>query len=509
MIGGLAVALTLVVFDAYVIGGGEDETVIALDKSIAVLPFVNLSSDEDQEYFSDGLAEEILNKLAQVDDLRVAARTSSFAFKGENQDLRDVGESLGVAYVLEGSVRRSSDDIRITGQLIQADNGFHLWSDTFDRRMDDIFAVQDEIAEAVTTALSITIGAGAFDLPGMTRNTEAYDEYLKGASAFRQYSGASFPVAIQALRRATRIDPEFRHAWGVLGVVYAQALVVPGAGQPEELAAAAVAVLRELESIAPNEAATGVLRLQVTYLIDRDLMSSRQQSLTIVEEFTDTRSADIVLPQASLARARLGYAIEAEQLARRGQEIEPNEPAFQVMLALSLFQQGRIDEAFRQTEIGLEMGGYETIYRLIRRNIAHNRRDFDAALEETRAAAALGWSVETDAAGVMLDESLAAGNRDAVLDHLENMTARNVSDGRLAIYAAAIGEPELALRLWQPAETVVDLANLWYPTLRDMRRLPAFKTFVEDVGLVEVWRTTGDWGDFCRPIVGGDDFECE
>ncbi|HET6563930.1 MAG TPA: hypothetical protein VFG52_00845, partial [Xanthomonadales bacterium] len=115
-------------------------------KSIAVLPFVNMSSDPEQEYFSDGISEEILNSLAKVKELKVAGRTSSFAFKGENQDLRQVGETLGVANILEGSVRKSGNKVRITAQLIQVDDGFHLWSESYDRELTDVFAIQDEIS---------------------------------------------------------------------------------------------------------------------------------------------------------------------------------------------------------------------------------------------------------------------------------------------------------------------------------------------------------------------------
>src|SRR4029077_5766612 len=126
-----------------------DETRAIPAKSIAVLPFVNMSSDKENEYFVDGLTEEILNRLAQISALRVPGRTSSFAFKGRNTDLRQIGTELGVAHVLEGSVRKSEGRLRITSQLIRTADGFHLWSQTFDRKLDDVFAIQDEIARAI------------------------------------------------------------------------------------------------------------------------------------------------------------------------------------------------------------------------------------------------------------------------------------------------------------------------------------------------------------------------
>jgi TolB-like protein len=125
------------------------------DNSIAVLPFVNMSDDESNEYFSDGISEEILNALAKVEDLKVAGRTSSFAFKDRNEDLRTIGEALGVSHVLEGSVRKAGTKVRITAQLIKAVDGFHLWSDTFDRELTDVFAIQDEIAQAIFDQLKV------------------------------------------------------------------------------------------------------------------------------------------------------------------------------------------------------------------------------------------------------------------------------------------------------------------------------------------------------------------
>ncbi len=156
------------------------------DHSIAVLPFVNMSGDPDNEYFSDGLSEELLNSLAQIRELKVTGRTSSFAFKGQNLDLREIGERLDVANVLEGSVRKAANRVRITAQLIKTSDGYHLWSETFDRELDDIFAIQEEIAQKVAAALSITLLGGPAEAAGETHNTEAYQAYLRGAHVFRR-----------------------------------------------------------------------------------------------------------------------------------------------------------------------------------------------------------------------------------------------------------------------------------------------------------------------------------
>ena len=158
------------------------------DASVAVLPFTNMSADADNEYFGDGMAEEITNALAQVPGLRVAARTSAFAFKGKTHDLRDIGEKLNVSTVLEGSVRRAGNRVRITAQLIDVDDGLHLWSERFDREMTDIFAIQDEIANAIASRLAATLrggAAGALVRPS-TSNLDAYELYLKARSLMKQ-----------------------------------------------------------------------------------------------------------------------------------------------------------------------------------------------------------------------------------------------------------------------------------------------------------------------------------
>ena len=188
-------------------------------ESIAVLPFVNMSSDAENEYFADGLTETLLHKLAQVSELRVAARTSSFAFKGTAADVREIAEKLSVANVLEGSVQRAGDKVRITAQLIQASDGYHLWSATYDRSLDDIFVVQDEIATEVTKALKGSLlGEETVEIAndGGTNNPEAYDAYLRGLDAYREQTEASLEEAVRLMRKAVVLDPGFALAWSGL-----------------------------------------------------------------------------------------------------------------------------------------------------------------------------------------------------------------------------------------------------------------------------------------------------
>ncbi len=191
--------------------------------SIAVLPFTDMSPEKDQEYLADGLAEEILNALAQLEGLNVAGRTSSFSFKGRNEDLRSVGQKLNVAAILEGSVRKSGSKIRITAQIIKAADGFHLWSKTFDRELTDIFAVQDEIAHAVVEALQVRL------LPGrapsvrerQTSSPEAYEQYLRGVELLSRYGFAETPRAQAAFEKAIALDSGYGLAWSELSMALA------------------------------------------------------------------------------------------------------------------------------------------------------------------------------------------------------------------------------------------------------------------------------------------------
>jgi len=210
-------------------------------KSIAVLPFVNMSSDPEQEYFSDGISEEILNALAKVKDLKVTGRTSSFAFKGENQDLRQVGHTLGVEHILEGSVRKSGTKVRITAQLIQVDDGFHLWSESYDREMDDVFAIQDEIATAILEQLKAHLLQGEPALAETPRaDSAAYDLYLLAKQRMYERTGPTIQSAVELLDRAITIDPEYAPAYAQRGI--AEFLLSEGAGSygdiPQEQAMA-------------------------------------------------------------------------------------------------------------------------------------------------------------------------------------------------------------------------------------------------------------------------------
>jgi TolB-like protein/Flp pilus assembly protein TadD len=292
-----------------------------LDASVAVLPFVNMSADPDNEYFSDGLTETLLHMLAQVDALKVAARTSSFAFKGSDRDVRKIAEQLGVAAVLEGSVQRSGDQVRITAQLIQASDGFHLWSQVYDRDLTDIFAVQDEIAQAVASALQgslLGVDEAASLSDGMTTNQDAYDHYLRGREELQKETERSLINAERLFRRVLALDPDFALAWSAL----ARNLALLGSTQGtawidvrDEIFACAG---RGVE-LAPNIAETHVV-LGAVHYYDGDMTGSRAALQRALE----------LQPGYARALSSLGDAVfrqgdfdEAAELAERAMAADP------------------------------------------------------------------------------------------------------------------------------------------------------------------------------------------
>ena len=224
-------------------------------QSTAVLPFVNMSADKANEYFSDGMTETLLNRLAQVPELKVAARTSSFSFKGTNTDMRKIGAALGVASLVEGSVQQSGDTLRITAQLIRAVDGVHLWSHNYDRKAADLFAIQDEIAAAVTEALigELLPKTKAILAKGGTKDLAAYDAYTRGLQQIAINSIPSIQKAEALMKQALALDPNYVDAMVGARAVASSALVRTGAIVPAEFRARAAPMLERIEAIDPGQ----------------------------------------------------------------------------------------------------------------------------------------------------------------------------------------------------------------------------------------------------------------
>ena len=218
----------------------------SMDKSVAVLPFADMSEKHDQEYFSDGLAEELIDVLTRIPDLRVPARTSSFSFKGKANTVGEIARALGVTHVLEGSVRKSGEHLRIAAQLVRADNGFHLWSQTYDRDVRDVFAVQDDIAHAVAEQLKISLLGHAPVAPKQTTSSEAHNLYLQARYVMDRDTPADLNQAVLLFQQALVIDPNYAPAWAWLAYCHtrrvSQGLDTTGAGYEKVTSAAQRAI---------------------------------------------------------------------------------------------------------------------------------------------------------------------------------------------------------------------------------------------------------------------------
>jgi len=320
--------------------------------SIAVLPFVNLSSDKEQEYFSDGVAEEILNALAQVEGLRVTGRTSSFAMKGKNEDLRTIARQLNVGHLLEGSVRKAGSRVRITAQLIEAAAGTHLWSQEFDGDLGDTFAVQEKIANAVVAALKLKL------LPTAHRdvqqaNGEAHDLYLLGLTSIAKGSGDGYGRAVAALRKAVGVDPGYAQAWAALASALFWAADQGGGGfdpkvdWPQAQAAAEKAI-----ALAPDLSDGYEARalLRQNFLMDWEGARADLERARALKPGTPS-----LLELYAYLLSTLGRMQEAIPLLKQAGQLDPLSAEVQTSLAIAYLGMGQLPLAQEAASHALDL----------------------------------------------------------------------------------------------------------------------------------------------------------
>jgi len=313
------------------------------DRSIAVLPFLNLSSDKEQEYFSDGLADTILHKLAQLPDLRVAARTSSFQFKGHNEDMRDIASQLGVATVLEGSVQRQGNRVRITVQLIKGSDGSHLWSQVFDDTLDDIFRVQDDIAHGVAEAMATTWQTDSQTVAGLggTELVTAYEAYLKGTAAADRGTPEGANEALALLELAIELDPDYALAWVALSRAYLGPAILGTATWESTYVPMTQAAERAIE-LAPDLAAA---HLALAEALQRQGVRPDRRRRAIEEALQLAPKDAAALAAMAGLKSRDGNLREALKLRERAALLSPLDTHLQSELAFQKLQLGLVDPA--------------------------------------------------------------------------------------------------------------------------------------------------------------------
>ena len=370
--------------------------------SVAVLPFVNMSTDEENEYFCDGLAEELLNALTKIENLKVAARTSAFSFKGKNTNVREIGEKLSVKTVLEGSVRKSGNKLRISVQLVNAADGYHLWSERYDREMQDIFEVQDEIALAVIDALKLKIFGDEKEalLKRYTDNPEAYQLYLKGRYHFAKRGKLDLELGIEYFQEAIKLDPNFALAYVGIADSYD---AMPG-----------------FAHLSPHEATPHA-------------RAAAQKAVEI----------DPMLAEAHAAMADCFAAYdwnwaEAEREYKRAIELNPNAAISHFHFALYyLTPMGRMDEAIREMSRALEL---EPFNLMINANLAGTylfARQNDKALEQAKKI----YELEPNFVAGQFWLGMvycATGKRDEAIAHIEKALQSNPTNQLLLMLAGLV-----------------------------------------------------------------------
>jgi len=358
------------------------------DKSVAVLPFVDMSEKRDQEYFADGLSDELIGMLTTIPDLRVPARTSSFYFKGKQTTIAEIAKALGVAHVLEGSVRKSGNTLRITAQLIRVDNGYHVWSETYDRKLDDIFKVQDEISGAVVKALKISLLKEAVPKATPAANTEAYTLFLQGRAFAQRHTRADNAKAGDYLRQSLTADPKFAPAWTLLAELRADDWSIFGTiGYKQARAEVSDAATHAVE-LAPSSLDARMAMSHVLFDLDWHWDEAEREVNSVLA--LDPGNAE-ALEQATFLALVRGHCEQAQQFAHSAVERDPLDVDHYRGLGIADFCNGRLAEAEAAFRKGLELNAASEGMHYKLGLVQLMRGDSRAALAEMKQEPHEGW----------------------------------------------------------------------------------------------------------------------
>jgi eukaryotic-like serine/threonine-protein kinase len=454
--------------------------------SIAVLAFTDLSAAKDQDWFCDGIAEEILNALAPLPGLRVAARTSAFSFKGKGDDLRTIGEKLNVTTVLEGSVRRAGDRVRITVRLSEVASGFQLWSERYDRDLKDIFDVQDEIAKVIVERLRVTLAAGKDRLVEQaTRNIEAYEFYLKGR-ALVDRRGASVPAGLDLLRRAVELDPGYSLAWA--GVADAlTVLAYSGAARGSDTKPQAMAAAKRSIALDPGSAPGHTALACAVLLYENDRAMARQEFERALELSPNYEMGRCWYANFYLNWARGDYE-RAIAEARRALESDPLSAYATMNLGVCLFTAGRLDQAIEACRWATQMDP-ESFVALWALGIALGLAGrFEEAVASLEAAAEMSGrhSLALTALAGVFGQGREPAEALALHRELVDRASRGyVSAAHLALTAEAAGQHEEAMafarRAWDEREPAFILWARHFPQYRTLHSDPRFAAILREM----------------------------
>ncbi len=471
--------------------------------SLAVLPFTNLSSDPEQEFFSDGMSEEITAALAKIADLRVVARTSAFQFKGQNQDMLAIGHALRATHLIEGSVRKAGNRVRITAQLIKTDDGTHIWSENYDRELTDVFAIQEDIATAIAGALRMPLGLAAGErlISNRTADPETYQQFLRAKAVWRAQRANA---AISVLEPFVARNPDYAPAWGLLALAYS--------------------FFPQLELVMwrrPIET-----RPLIQARLDKAEMAARKAILL------DPRQVSGYTALAAVEAERKNW-VAADDLVHKALALDPNDPESLVFYGVMLNGAGRLKESLRVAE---QVSALEPLVPLFKIHSAivlllNGQNDAVISILEgthltddilARAYAATGRFAEAADVILAISKDRYGDSGQSIDDAVRLLRRAPAKVGasetlpllpaELSFVYAHIGAPNRVLE--EPERALeAGMANpimlkfLWDPLNAPVLKTERFKGFVRKNGMVDYWRARG-WPDRCRPI-GADDFVCD
>ena len=478
--------------------------------SLAVLPFANLSTDKEQEFFSDGITDEIAGALAKIPDLRVVARTSSFQFKDEKKDMRAIGQSLGATHLIEGSVRKAGNRVRISAELVKADDGIRVWSDNYDRELTDVFAIQEDIAKAIAASLRMPLGLSPGEnlVNSRTNDESLHEEYLRARALVRtrtpgnngRQGYAELTEAAQRLERVVAREPNYAPAWALLGLAYGYIPLRGLAGGDLERGRTIVADVLPKAEAAANRAITIDPKSADGYFALGFIQHVRAKQIETMETFAKAMALDPTNPDGlhiySDTLADLGYVKRSLPLRQQLQQLEPFVPVYKAITARILGAAGDYDQAIALlSELGARgspetariyaaKGKYAEAADLIRETPGFEKAQLDATAQVLRKAPARATPGELSA----------------------------IRHPALSFAFPFVGAPERAMDAYEAALKIgyVGPGNnvyLWTPPLANVRKTERFKAYMRNVGMVDAWRKLG-WPDLCRPM-GADDFVCD
>jgi len=464
--------------------------------SIAVLPFRDMSAARDQDYFGEGIAEELLNALVKIDGLDVASRTSSFSLSAENLDIPTIAARLGVNHILEGSVRTSGRQVRVTAQLIDVSKDVHLWSETYDGSLDDIFKIQDEITGKITAELKLQLGSGEMTSSSeqLTENAAAYQLYLEGRHLWRQRNAASIKEAIRLFKQAVQLDPKFHRAWSNLAIAY---LNIPDYDRSASF---------------DDSFELG--------------LAAAQKALEI-----EPQSSEALIITANYNVMHCNYS-EAARQYQRAIELNPRDPTAQHWYGITLSEVGHTSEALEHVQAAHRIDPMISAVLGIEARLHRNMGDYAQAEALAREAAALGlyggslhrtgmdylYAGELEKGREILEKGWADESPDAAIDReqflraLDDLEQQKLfeshigkaddSDPYVAYdtieYLAILGSPYLFDYLSE-VECPYLGDSIWSERFREQRGTPEFFELMQRAGIIGYWREYG-WPDDCASL---------